>query len=73
MTNAFQQDIKQALDQAVNGLEHTDFGRAVARVAIATLRHGTEEQRKRLEPYLAKLDIETLPDYLKDELKPLLT
>ncbi len=66
------QDIEQALGQAVNGLEYTDFGRAIARVAIATLRYGTEEQRERLEPHLAKLDIETLPSYLKDELKPLL-
>lgn len=66
------QDIKPALDRAAKDLEDTDFGRAIARVAIATLRFGTEIQRKRLGHVLSKFDIEALPSSLKDELKPLL-
>lgn len=64
--------IKPALDRALKNLDGTNFGRAIATVAIVSLRYGTERQRKRLQPHLSRFDIEALPAYLKDELRPLL-
>ncbi len=60
-----------ALEQALAGLEQTDFARAHARVAVAVLRYGNDEQKEQLEPYLRALDLEVLPPYLKDDLEEL--
>jgi DNA-binding SARP family transcriptional activator len=65
-------EAKRALKQAGEGLRHTDYPRAHARVAIATLRYGTKAQKKAIAPYLEALDLEVLPGYLKDDLKALL-
>ena len=64
-------DVQPALSRALAGLKHTDYGRAHARVAIATLRHGTATQRAELESCLNALEISALPGYLKDDLMAL--
>lgn len=64
-------EVEGMLGRAISLLETTDFSRAHARVVIAALRYGDEAQRAKVQPYLAKLRIDNLPPYLKDELNTL--
>lgn len=72
---ATESDPASLIDAALDELAAptTDYPPAIGRAVVATLKHGSPEQRGRLHTLMPDLDLDHFPSYLQAELREALT